>query len=372
MNLKTIVIRLQGFLSGVPDAPAGRVPSRRQQALALMVYATLAVLYTHPLLLDVSTHVPGTKAVLEEFEDASLQSWYPWRVRSALLDPGEELLHSNWVFHPAGMEMTMQPAMFLHGLMTVPLAWLGFTTANNIVILLSFCLSGFTAFLLAMYVLRSMPAALLAGFIFAFCPYKFQHLAGHYHLMATETLPMVALSLLRLHDIPTVRRAVWTSIWLSVTILTSYYYFAFALLLVGGFTAFRALAERSIRPLKWTALVGVMSLIGASPVLLPALKTASTSDYSFGTEHDSFKADLLSFVVPSDRQWVSAPILSIKHDSSTWQPSMVSSPPCTSAWVSCCCVYCRRARGGRPVPICGSGCWEGHSSCCCRWDQACG
>jgi len=371
MNLKSIIIRWQSLLSGVLDAPAGRDPSRRQQVLALVVFATLTVLYTHPLLLDVSTHVPGMADILEEFEDASLQSWYPWRVRSAVLEPGEELLHSNWVFHPAGMEMTMQPTMFLHGLMTVPLAWLGFTTANNIVILVSFCLSGFTAFLLAMYVLRSMPAALLAGFIFAFCPYKFQHLAGHYHLMATETLPMVALSLL-LHDTPTLRRALWTSIWLSVTILTSYYYFVFALLMVGGFTVFRALAERSLGPLKWTALLGVMSLIGSSPVLLPALKTASTSDYSFGSEHDSLKADLLSFVVPSDRQWVSAPILSIKHQVFDMagidgvEPSVY-----VGLGVLLLCVLSART-GWQTRPTCGSGCWAPHFSCCWRWDQACG
>ncbi|MDA0336454.1 MAG: hypothetical protein O2782_14920, partial [bacterium] len=312
--MRTTFLRLQVILRDpVSPLDAVRDASRQQRALALMVYAALAVLYTHPLLLDVSTHVPGITNIVDTFSDASLQSWYPWRGRTALLGSIEGLLHSSWVFFPVGMSMTMQPSMFLHGLLTVPLAWLSFTTANNIVILLSFCLSGFTAFLLAMYVLRSVPAALLAGFVFAFCPYKFQHLTGHYHLMATETLPMVALSLLRLHDRPCIRRALWAAFWLSLTILTSYYYFAFALLVVGGFTVFRAVGEHSMRPVKWGAIVGVMAFVGSSPILLPALLTASTSDYGFARGHDNFKADLLSFIVPSDRQWVSAPVRAITH-----------------------------------------------------------
>jgi hypothetical protein len=91
----------------IADIPGSDVLSgdwRRQQTLALVVYAVLAALYTHPLLVDVSTHIPGLTEINDEMSDASLQSWYPWWVRTALLDPAKPVGH--WLSGPLGTSGT--------------------------------------------------------------------------------------------------------------------------------------------------------------------------------------------------------------------------------------------------------------------------
>jgi hypothetical protein len=59
----------------------------------------------------------------------------------------------------------------------------------NVVLLLSFVLSGFGTFLLASRFLNNKVLAFLCGFVFAFSPYKMSHLLEHHHLMLTATVP---------------------------------------------------------------------------------------------------------------------------------------------------------------------------------------
>jgi len=269
----------------------------------------LAAVYTYPLAFNLSSHVPGTPGLLDALSDSALQTWYPWWVRKALTST-ESVLHSDWIFYPVGMEMTMQPAMFLHGLATVPLFWMDISTANNIVILASFALSGLSACLLGFYLFRSFPGAILCGFVFAFCPYKIHHIEGHYHLMATETIPLVALSLIRLYDRPTRRNLIWSGIWLGATVYTDYYYFAYSLLLVGLIAIYKLkTSDEPLQILRHTVTSGVLAFLVASPLLIPALSSAIQSDYGLAVGHSSHKADLLSPFVPSARQWIAGPVL---------------------------------------------------------------
>lgn len=291
----------------VPDS-SNQLPWRRQVAV-FVLYLGLAVAYTYPLAFQLSNHIPDKHPTANLTSDAALPSWYPWWVQKALLNPEESILHSDWVFYPVGMEMTMQPAMFLHGAMTIPLWWLDITTANNIVILISFALSGLAACLLGFYLFRSLPAALFCGFVYAFCPFKFLHLEGHYQLMATETLPLVALSLVRLYDTPSRRHLLWAGCWLGVTIYTDYYYFAYSLLLFAAIAAYQLVTRgERLRTLQHTLVVGLLALVITSPLLVPALQSASRSDYAVATGHEEHKADLLSFFIPGERQWVGQPL----------------------------------------------------------------
>ncbi|MBS14416.1 MAG: hypothetical protein CME19_22850 [Gemmatimonadetes bacterium] len=297
---------LQSWLAGLTRSGL----TRRQIGLVFGLYLALSIAYTFPLALNLSTHLPDKHPTLDLTSDAALQSWYPWWIRYALFSPDESVLHSDWVYYPLGMEMTMQPAMFLHGVMTIPLFWMDIVAANNTVIILSFALSGLAAFFLGYYVTRSVPAALFCGFVYGFCPYKFQHLQGHIQLMSTETLPLVALSLIRLFDKPERRNLVWAGIWLGLTAYTDYYYFAYSLLMVGFITTYRLITDASrLTHLRNVALAGVLAFAFAAPLIVPALHSATQSDYAIVTaNHEKHKADLLSPFLPSQRQWVSHPI----------------------------------------------------------------
>lgn len=301
---------LPDSVRNVLDRPRPSGITLRRQVAVFGLYLVIAILYTWPLAFNLTTHIPDKHPTLTLESDAVLQTWYPWWVRKALLDPDETVLHTDWVYYPVGMEMTMQPAMFLHGAMTIPLFWLDITAADNVVIIVSFALSGLAAFLLGMYVTRSIPASLFCGFIYAFCPYKLQHLEGHIQLMATETLPLVALSLIRLFDKPTRRHLIWSGIWLGITVYTDYYYFAYALLMFGFLVLYRLITDRDrVGVLRNTVLSGLIAFAVAGPLLVPALVSASQSDYALATGHDKHKADLLSPLVPSQRQWLTRPLM---------------------------------------------------------------
>lgn len=286
------------------DAPRHSGLTVRRQLAVFALYLVLAVVYTWPLAFSLTTHIPGAEGVIDIREDSALQSWYPWWVRKALTGP-ESLLYTDHVFYPVGMELTMQPAMFLHGAMTVPLWWMDITTANNVVILVSFALSGLAGCLLGYYVCKSLPGALFCGFVFAFSPYRFQHIEGHYQLMATETLPLVALSLIRLWDTPSRRNIAWAGIWLGLTIYTDYYYFAYALLLVGFLFLWRLWTDPDrTGVIRRTVLSGLVALLVSGPLLVPAIRSAARSDYAIATGHEKHKADLFSPFIPSERQVV--------------------------------------------------------------------
>jgi len=96
-----------------------------------LLYRLLSLVYTWPLAPNIATHIPDVEDVASLDRDATLATWYPWWAKQALLDSDKDQLYSDWIFYPAGMEMTMQPMMILHGWMTIPFSWLRFTTANN-------------------------------------------------------------------------------------------------------------------------------------------------------------------------------------------------------------------------------------------------
>lgn len=273
------------------------------------------MVYTWPLSTHLTTHIPGEEAIVDLGRDPALQSWYFWRTRTALTSGDEDLLYSRLVHHPHGMEMTLQPNMVWQAALSLLFPGVAVHTALNLILLLSFVSSGVAAYVLGRHVSRHEAGALLCGFIFAFCPYRMQHLVGHYQLMATATLPLVLWTCLRLFEAPSRRRIIEAAVMLGITVLTDYYTFAYALLLVGWLTMARLVAnwrDRSsmLSILRHAALVGVGAFLVASPILIPALHSASLSGYAALPGHEKHKADLLSFVVPSARQWLFSPLQS--------------------------------------------------------------
>lgn len=70
--------------------------------------------------------------------------------------------------------------------------------SNNIVLILSFILSGLGGFYLSLQFLNNRVFALICGFVFAFSPYKTSHLLEHYHLLLTAAVPYFVLFVLKM------------------------------------------------------------------------------------------------------------------------------------------------------------------------------
>ena len=104
--------------------------------------------------------------------------------------------------------------------------------AYNVQIFASFVLSGCTMYLLARWVTGSVPAALLAGFVYTFSPFHLA-LAMQYNALASiQWIPLYLLALLALLRHGTVRAAILTGAAFALVAAGSYYYAWF----VGWFT----------------------------------------------------------------------------------------------------------------------------------------
>jgi hypothetical protein len=137
------------------------------KALAVFAaYGLLAFLWLSPLSLHLADYVydPG---------DSLLNAWalaWDWR---ALTGHPLELFNAN-AFYPAQNSLAFSEHLLVPALLAGPvLAAAGNPIlAHNLVLLLSFPLSGLGAYLLARRLSGSFWAAALAGLFFAFCPYR--------------------------------------------------------------------------------------------------------------------------------------------------------------------------------------------------------
>lgn len=82
------------------------------------------------------------------------------------------------IFYPATEALTFTETMFGNLWLALPTAWLtsNLTLCANTVLLASFALSFLGVYLLVRELGADRPAALAAGFLFAFCPYRFAHM----------------------------------------------------------------------------------------------------------------------------------------------------------------------------------------------------
>ena len=101
----------------------------------------------------------------------------------------------------------------LSGVISLPVSiTFGIPAAFNFLVFLSFILSGYGTYRLALYALAQVDAesesghgslhlaAFVSGTAFVFCSYRYVHLFGHLNLLATQWLPLFVLFVLKTRD----------------------------------------------------------------------------------------------------------------------------------------------------------------------------
>ena len=112
---------------------------------------------------------------LEQWGDALLQTWtLDWDIYAFRHDP-LNLFNAN-AFYPYNNSLAFSESLVGQALLVAPLVWL---TDNpvlgfNVLLLLSFVLSGWGVYLLMYELTRKPVAGLVAGVIFAFFPNRFE------------------------------------------------------------------------------------------------------------------------------------------------------------------------------------------------------
>src|SRR6266508_341902 len=162
--------------------------------LPLLCYSALAILLTWPharYLGDALPSAPGEGA-----QDLWQNAWNLWWAGDALRR-GQSFFFTDVLFYPQGASLLFHPLNLTSGLLAVPLrAAAGTIAAYNLLVLLSFVLSGYAVFLLARRHSCGRAAALLGGLAYTGSTFHFFHLRlGHLEQISMQWLPLYALAL---------------------------------------------------------------------------------------------------------------------------------------------------------------------------------
>ncbi len=126
-------------------------------------------------------------------DDPLLSIWRLSWIAHILPASPANLFNGN-IFHPEPRTLAYTDSVLLQGVTTAPLIWAGVSNvaAYNIALLLSIALSGWAMWKYAAHLTGSSAAAVLAGIVFAFVPFRFDHY-HHLELQAAIFLPLTLL-----------------------------------------------------------------------------------------------------------------------------------------------------------------------------------
>ena len=307
--------------------------------LVISAYVLFALALTWPLVAHFSSHVPGNGA-----DDPPL-TWNLWWVQHALLQLGTNPFDCSYLFYPLGINLAFYTLTFLNALLSIPLqAILGLIPASNLLLLSSFVLSGYGAYLLAGDLLssaqhpRRMPqrrpasarhaspfaqyilvpverafqgshlAAFLAGLLYAFASSKLSYAAlGQWNIASSQWIPFYVLYLFKMGRHPQqLRYSILASLFLLLQAHAELTYASFLVLFTGLWLVWYTLTHgrsgefwRLIANLILVICIFALGLLPVLTMMIPDLLVEGDIFVEGGGFADVFSADLLGFLIPT-------------------------------------------------------------------------
>jgi len=212
------------------------------------------------------------RGISPDIGDPLLSTWrLAWVAHQLPRDP-LHLFDAN-IFYPAKHTLAFSDAMLVPALTAAPFLWLGVHQlfVYNVMLLSGFALSGAAMFLLVHSLTRHTGAALVAGFVFAFLPYRYMHYA-HLELQMAQWMPLTLWALHRTFSGGRLRDGILTGVFLACQTLSSFYYGIFfaTFLIPVGFALLLAAERARIWPaIKALAVGAVLATVLVVPVTRP-------------------------------------------------------------------------------------------------------
>jgi hypothetical protein len=212
--------------------------------------------------------VRGLRDTVHDDGDPMLNAWTLAWVAHQLPRAPARLVNAN-VFYPERRALVFSETLLVPGIVAAPLHWLGAgpLLVHNLVFLSGFIISGLGVALLVRHLTASRSAAVLAGIIFAFLPYRIDHYS-HLQLQQTQFIPLAMWAFHRLLETGTRRAGVWLGLCVAGQMLSCTYYGIFLIpymaVVCGAMLAANGSAARQrIVPL---AIAGAVALTVVAPV----------------------------------------------------------------------------------------------------------
>ena len=263
---------------------------RHRQHTAIAVgFSLLTLTQTWPLLRHLSSVLPN------DLGDPVLNTWILWWNAQVLP------LTSGWwnapMFYPARDVMAFSETLLGLSLLASPLQWMGVSpvAAYNVLFLLSFPLSAFSAYLLSWSLTRRVGPSLIAGVVYGYAIFRWAHV-GHLQILWSWWMP---LALLGLHQwIADARRSglvLFAVAWLGQSLSNGYYFFYFSIIVglwLAWFTPWAEARKRLVPVLAtWAAAAACLA-----PILLTYQRVQQENDLQRSIEEiKGQSADLSDF-----------------------------------------------------------------------------
>jgi hypothetical protein len=198
---------------------------------SLIALAAMSIIWTWPLILHFSDHIPGQGGDNYSF------LWNLWWMRKALSAPDLDFFQSRYLFSPFGVDLINHPHTALQGFISATaLRSLSVIQAENLYIFTSVFLNGLCAYALAFDVVRERRTAIFAAVAFGGSPYIAAHLLGHFDLLTAWVIPLFALCLRRSLRSGGVGAAIGCGLCVSVAAYAAYYHVVYLALLAITYT----------------------------------------------------------------------------------------------------------------------------------------
>ncbi|MFC1769630.1 hypothetical protein ACFLZI_01080 [Nitrospirota bacterium] len=278
------------------------IPSKSAlYAYALAFYTVIASIVTYPLIVRFTTHSAGGQG------DDNVMLWNLWWAKYAILDIKTNPLYTDHIFFPFETGLAYHAYILLNSLASIPLQFsLDIVTIYNIFTILSFTLAGFGAFLLINHLIDDWKIALLAGVLFAFCPYRFLHLTGN--LSMSQWLPFYTLFFIKIFETSkvSIKNGLLAGLFLGFIFLSDFYYFIMVLIFSIPMTIYFV----RINKFKISLLCKnfLLIIISSIPLIAPILIVAIFSNIDGMNTLDipyersgvyNYSSDLFAFFSPS-------------------------------------------------------------------------
>jgi hypothetical protein len=264
-------------------------------------FVLLTAAMTWPQIAYLSSHS-------REHQDVYFNMWRLAWVAHALRSQPSAFFEGN-IFHPERRTLTYSDAMVVEGLVGAPLLWAGLppVLVHNLLLLGAIVASAVGMFVLVRALTGSAAGGLMAGIVFAFVPYRFEHYM-HMELQWTMWMPWAFWALHRTLTTGAARDGLLTGLFVSLQMLSSIYYGIFLSTLLGVSAVLLLIA----RP--WTLLWPSVKALLPGAVLagvlcgayaIPYLQTKDQTGARSEAELVTFSARPSSYLVatPDNIMW---------------------------------------------------------------------
>jgi hypothetical protein len=239
------------------------VTTKRFLAVTLILFTVLTAVVTYPQVLRMKdgVHDPG---------DPLMVTWVLAWVAHQLPRAPAHLFDAN-IFYPERNTLAYSETLVVPGAMAAPLQWIGMgpILVYNLVFLSGFVLSGVGAALLVRRLTGSDGAAVLAGIVFAFQPFRVDHHA-HLQLQQTQFIPLSLWAFHRLLDTSRIRDGVWLGFLAAAQMLSCVYYGVFLIPYMAVVCGTMVIAKRAWSRERLIAMAVAVAV--AAVVMVPAAR----------------------------------------------------------------------------------------------------